>query len=38
MLLFLGHVVLSYLIAFAISVSFEAPVVALLRLVSPKKE
>ncbi|CAB3363851.1 Hypothetical predicted protein [Cloeon dipterum] len=38
MLLFLGHVVLSYLIAFAISVSFEAPVVALLRLISPKKE
>lgn len=34
---FLGQLVLSYALSFVISISFEAPVVSMLKILSPKK-
>ncbi|XP_026806475.1 nose resistant to fluoxetine protein 6-like [Rhopalosiphum maidis] len=36
-ILFLGQIVVSYLFAFILSIAFEAPIVSLLKLVSPTK-
>ncbi|XP_076387230.1 O-acyltransferase like protein isoform X2 [Megachile rotundata] len=37
MITFFGQLVLSYLLSFIISVSFEAPIVSMLKILSPKK-
>ncbi|XP_076160360.1 nose resistant to fluoxetine protein 6 isoform X2 [Ptiloglossa arizonensis] len=37
MITFLGQLVLSYLLSFVISLSFEAPIVSMLKILSPKK-
>lgn len=37
MIMFLGQLVLSYALSFVISIAFEAPVVSMLKIVSPKK-
>ncbi|XP_076232213.1 nose resistant to fluoxetine protein 6-like [Calliopsis andreniformis] len=37
MISFFGHFVLSYLLSFIISLSFEAPIVSMLKILSPKK-
>lgn len=37
MITFLGQLVLSYALSFVISISFEAPVVSMLKIFSPKK-
>lgn len=36
-ILFLGQLVVSYIFAFILSIAFEAPIVSLLKLVSPTK-
>ncbi|XP_055326560.1 nose resistant to fluoxetine protein 6 [Sitodiplosis mosellana] len=36
--LFFGHMILSFLLAFVISLSFEAPVVTMLKILSPSRE
>lgn len=36
--LFFGHVVLSFLLAFVISLSFEAPVVTMLKILTPNRK
>lgn len=36
--LFFGHLILSYLLAFAISLSFEAPVVTMLKILTPNRK
>ncbi|KAF7990013.1 hypothetical protein HCN44_008687 [Aphidius gifuensis] len=38
MIVFIGQVVLSYVISFIVSLAFEAPVVSMLKIVSPKKK
>lgn len=38
MIVFIGQVVLSYVISFVVSLAFEAPVVSMLKIVSPKKK
>ncbi|XP_063984197.1 nose resistant to fluoxetine protein 6 isoform X4 [Diachasmimorpha longicaudata] len=35
---FIGQVVLSYIVSFAVSLSFEAPIVSMLKILSPKKK
>ncbi|KAK9509892.1 hypothetical protein O3M35_004783 [Rhynocoris fuscipes] len=35
--LYIGHLVMSYLVSFVISLLFEAPIVSLLRIISPTK-
>lgn len=37
MITFLGQLVLSYALSFVVSLAFEAPVVSMLKIVSPKK-
>lgn len=37
MITFLGQLVLSYALSFVVSIAFEAPVVGMLKIVSPKK-
>ncbi|XP_011695435.1 PREDICTED: nose resistant to fluoxetine protein 6 isoform X2 [Wasmannia auropunctata] len=37
MITFLGQLVLSYVLSFVVSIAFEAPVVSMLKIVSPKK-
>ncbi|XP_073972514.1 O-acyltransferase like protein [Rhodnius prolixus] len=36
-IMFIGHLVMSYLVSFVISLLFEAPIVSLLRIISPTK-
>lgn len=37
MITFLGQLILSYVLSFIVSVSFEAPVVSMLKILAPKK-
>lgn len=37
MITFFGQLIVSYLLSFVISLSFEAPVVSMLKILSPKK-
>lgn len=36
--MFFGHMVLSFLLAFIISLSFEAPVVTMLKILTPNRK